>query len=160
MNYLLDTSALKWAYLEGSKFCRRCRYIISRNRGRVYVAEISVIEIVNALGSRVRGRQISVPQFWNSNHQFLKDVADRKIAVLPFPSSDFIACRHLLTLAGVDAGKNLDSQDAMVAYTARRLALERGEQVVLATSDQRLAKIVKELSLFKKLVKSVYWDPN
>ncbi len=160
MNYVLDTSALKWAYLDGTRFCRRIRYIISRFRGHVHVAEISVLEIVSALGHWVRGRRISVVQFANSGNNFLRDVAEGKLVVIPLPSSEYVACRDLLTLVGVDAGRNLETQDAMVAYTARRLALDREERVRLLTSDHKLARIVEELPIFHGLVDSEYLNPN
>jgi hypothetical protein len=160
VTYVLDTSALKWAYLDGTKFCRRIRYITSRFKGNVHVAEITVLEIVNALGSWVRGKRISVAQFASASDAFLQDVADGKLVVVPLPTSEYVPCRGLLTLVGVDAGRNLETQDAMVAYTARRLALDRVERVKLLTSDRKLATIVAELSIFKGLVEPTYLNPN
>lgn len=160
MIYVLDTCALIWAYRERSKFCRRCRYIISHCQGRVYVAEITVLEIVSALGRTHRRGTITLGEYSQANRRFLRDVASGALVVMSLPSSEFVACRDLLQLVGIDAGRNLQTQDAMVAYTARRLALERGEVVRLLTSDRRLAAIVKELPIFKNLVISEYLNPN
>ena len=160
MNYLFDTSALKWAYIEGSKHRRRCRYIVSRARGRVYIAEISILEIVNALGHEVRGSRLSAAQFAKLDRQFLKDVALGRIHVARLPSGDLVGCRQLLALVGVAESRALESQDAMVAYTARRLALESAEPTRVLTSDRRLARIIQEVETFSGLVTSEYLDPK
>lgn len=159
MRSVFDTSALKWAYFDGAQQCRRCRYIISRAKGQAYVAEITVVEIVSALASLVRERRASAPQFAKANFWFLRDVADRRITVVPLPSSELIACRDLLTIVGLRAGRSLKTQDAMVAYTARQMALQTGEAVRLYTSDQRLASVVREVGVFKGLVHGVYLAP-
>jgi predicted nucleic acid-binding protein len=154
---VFDTSALKWAYLDRSKNCRRCRYNISRARGDAYVAEITTIEIVSALANLVRTRNISAAQFAKANFAFLRDLADRRITVVPLASSEFIACRDLLTFVGLT--RSLKTQDAMIAYTARRMAVERGQTVRLFTSDQRLASIVEDLPIFQGLVEAEYLAP-
>jgi hypothetical protein len=123
------------------------------------VAEITVIEIVSALASMVRDHRIAAPQFAKANFMFLRDVAERRIVVVPFPSSEFVACRDLLTIVGLHAGRSLKTQDAMVAYTARRMAIEQNEEVRLFTSDQRLANVVRDLPVFKGLVTSEYLAP-
>jgi hypothetical protein len=87
-------------------------------------------------------------------------VAAGNLIVVKLPSSEFVPCRNLLMLVGIDAGKSLQTQDAMIAYTALRLAIEHGERVKLLTSDRRLATIVKELPIFKKLVISEYLKPT
>jgi predicted nucleic acid-binding protein len=156
---VFDTSALKWAYLDGTRNCRRCRYIISRARGDAYVAEITVIEIVSALANLVREHRIAAPQFAKANFMFLRDVAERRIVVVPFPTSEFVACRDLLTFVGLHAARSLKTQDAMVAYTARRMAIEENQVVRLFTSDQRLAAVVRDLPVFKGLVKAEYLAP-
>lgn len=160
MIYVLDTSALKWAYLNGSKFCRRCRYILSHCEDRAHIAEITILEIVSALGAAYRGRRISTKEFSRANVEFLRDVSLGRLIVVPLPSSEFIACRYLLTFVGIDAGRNLETQDAIIAYTARRLALEKGTPIRLLTSDRRLARMIREVSIFKQLVTSEYLDPN
>lgn len=126
----------------------------------MYVAEITVLEIVSALGNAYRGKRMSLTEFTDANKAFLTDVASGRLTVLPLPSAEFVGCRTLLTLVGIDAGRSLQTQDAMVAYTARRLALDQEEPVKLLTSDRRLAAIVKELDHFKKLVVAEYLDPN
>jgi hypothetical protein len=115
---------------------------------------------VNALGHWVRGRRISFAQFARASFAFLQDVADGKLIVVPLPPSEYVGCRDLLTLVGVNVGRNLETQDAMVAYTARRLALDHGERINLLTSDRKLATLIDELDIFKGLVKPTYLNPN
>lgn len=160
MIHVFDTSALKWAYIRPSKFHRRCRYILTRLRGQVYVAEITILELASALGHQVRGGRMSVLQYATASQRFFKDIADGRIEIRPFPSSEYIPCRDLLTLVGINARRNLESQDGIVAYTARRLAIERKTQVKLLTSDKKLAGVIRELDLFAGLVLSEYLDPN
>jgi predicted nucleic acid-binding protein len=159
VNYLLDTSALKWAYMSGYKHTRRCRYVIGRCKGRVFVAEITVLEIVNALASETRGGRLTVRQFWDSNMSFLADVGGGRLEVVRLPSSEYIACRDLLTLVGINSKRNLQTQDAMVAYTARRLALQKQTLIKVLTGDRKLARIINELPLFQKLVSAEYLNP-
>ncbi len=160
MNYLLDTSALKWAYIKGSKHCRRCRYIMSRAHGRVYIAEITILEIVSAFGHEVRGGRMSAAQFAKLDRQFLKDIAVGRLSVARLLSSDLVGCRQLLALVGVAESRALESQDAMVAYTARRLALESAMPTRVLTSDRRLARIIQEVTAFSGLVTSEYLHPK
>lgn len=133
---------------------------MSRCSGRVYIAEITVLEIVSALGTALRGKRITLRSFTQGNRKFLRDIAAGRLIVVPLPGSELVACRELLMLVGIDAARSLKTQDAMVAYTVRRLALELGEAVRFLTSDRRLAQIINDLPIFEKLVISEYLDPN
>lgn len=129
---------------------------MSRAAGRVYIAEITTLEIVSAMARHVRGSRMSVGDFQRANLRFLRDIADRKLLVLRFGSADFIGCRNLISLVGVTERKNLRAQDAMVASTARRLAFEQGKKVKLLTSDWTLAAIIRDLPIFHGSVESEY----
>jgi predicted nucleic acid-binding protein len=154
--YLLDTSALKWAYIDQHKHCRRIRSLMSRCLGRVYIAEITVLEITNALGSMVRDHKLTVREFVEANRLFLRDVAAGRVIVVPFRNPDYVACRHLLTLVGIDSLKRLTSFDAMVAYSARNLAFEHEQVVTLFTSDKGLANVASQHSAFANLVEVIF----
>ena len=78
----------------------------------------------------------------------------------PFPASEYLQCRHLLALVGIDAGKNLRAQDGIIAFTARQLAIVKRTRVKLLTSDKKLANVVRGVSVFKGLVRVEYLDPN
>jgi predicted nucleic acid-binding protein len=158
--HFLDTSALKWAYISGAKHCRRCRLILTRLKGQVYIAEISILELASALGHQVRGGRMSRAVYTKATHRFFQDIAEGKLEVRPFPSSQYIPCRDLLTLVGIDAKRNLESQDGIVAYTARRLAIERRAKVKLLTSDKKLAGVIRDIDVFSNLVVAEYLDPN
>jgi hypothetical protein len=158
--HFLDTSALKWAYILGSKHCRRCRFILSRSKGQVHIAEISILELASALGHQVRGGRMSRAAYTKATHRFFHDIADGRLEVRGFPTSEYIPCRDLLTLVGIDARRNLEAQDGIVAYTARRLAIERKEKVKLLTSDRKLAGVVRDIDIFSGLVVPEYLDPN
>lgn len=123
MIYLLDTSVLKWAYIPG-KYHHRCRYILRRCRGSVYIAEISILELLTPLGHEVRSRRMSLIQFQRANRLLLKDIAEGLIVVRAFPPAELIPCRYMLTLVGITEGRGLKSLDGIVAYTARRLAVD------------------------------------
>lgn len=133
---------------------------MSRARGRVYIAEITILEIVSALGHEVRGGRMSAAQFAKLDRQFLKDLALGRIRVARLPSSELVGCRQLLALVGVAESRALESQDSMVAYTARRLALETAVPTRVLTSDRRLARIIQEVAAFSGLVTSEYLDPK
>ncbi len=118
-----------------------------------------MLEMVSALGKAVREGKITVKQFYKANAEFLQDVGAGKLEVMHFPSSEFIGCRDLLTLVGMKWNRGLRTQDGMIAYTARRLAFERSQPVVLLTCDLKLSKIVNDLALFQKRVISKYLHP-
>lgn len=96
----------------------------------------------------------------SASREFFQDIADGRLEVRRFPSSEYVGCRDLLTLVGVDANRNLETQDAIVAHTARLLALEKREKVRLLTSDQKLARVVRDIPVFRRVVASEYLDPN
>lgn len=160
MIHFLDTSALKWAYISGAKHCRRCRVILTRLKGQVYIAEISILELASALGHQVRGNRMSIADYTKATRRFFQDIAEGKLEVRPFPASEYIPCRDLLCLVGIDARRNLECQDGIVAYTARRLAIERKTKVRLLTSDKKLAGVIRDIDLFSGLVIAEYLDPN
>lgn len=107
MIHVLDTSALKWAYIPGSKHTRRCRYIVNRKAEPAYIAEITFLEIVSPLGSEVRTNRMSVRDYDRANIQFLSDIADGKLRIYPLPASEYIPCRYLLTSIGIDRRRSL-----------------------------------------------------
>jgi hypothetical protein len=158
--HVLDTSALKWAYIPGKKHTRRCRYIVNRASEPAYIAEITFLEIVSPLGSEVRANRMTVREYDRANVQFLKDIAEGKLRIYPLPASEYVSCRYLLTSIGIDRRRSLTAQDGIVAYTALRLARENKTRVRLLTSDKGLAGVVKDIDLFSRLVKSEYLDPN
>jgi hypothetical protein len=128
--------------------------------GQVYIAEISVLEIVSALGGEFRGRRISLKQYKLADERFIEDLAVGRIIVRPFPPSEYLPCRHLLAYVGIDAGRNLSSQDGIIAYTARQLAIEKKTLVRLLTADTKLANVIKDLDVFSQLVKAEYLRPS
>lgn len=159
MLHVLDTCLLKCAYIP-SKYHRRCRYILARLKGQVFVAEISVLEIVSALGSEYRDRRISARQYETADRIFFRDIADGLIEVKSLPASEFLACRSLLALVGIQQGRKLTSQDGIVAYTARQLAIEKKAKVKLLTSDRKFANVLRDVDVFKRLVLPEYLDPE
>jgi predicted nucleic acid-binding protein len=155
---IVDTSALKWAYLPG-RHRFRMRQVLARANGSVYIAEITVLEIVNAFGGLYRDKKITLAQCERADHSVLEDIASQRLLVLPFPASEYVQCRHLLALAGIHEKRFLSTQDAIIACTARQLALDRKEKVKVLTSDKRLAKVISDLDHFAGLVVSEYLTP-
>lgn len=133
---------------------------MGRCKGRAFIAEITILELASALGHNVRGNRITKVDYATASREFFQDIADGRLEVRRFPSSEYVACRDLLTLVGVDANRNLETQDAIVAHTARLVALEKREKVMLLTSDQKLARVVADIPVFRRLVGSEYLDPN
>ncbi len=158
MLYFLDTSALKWAYLRG-KFHRRCRYLLSRCQGRVFVAEISLLELVSVLGDELHQNRLTLKQFAKLDLLLLDDIAEGRLEVRTLPSSETIGVRHLLTLVKIWNRRGLRSQDGIIAYTARRLATEQKHPVLLLTGDKKLSKVINDLDVFSGLVAAEYLDP-
>jgi len=114
MLYFLDTSALKWAYLRG-KFHRRCRYLLSRCQGRVFVAEISLLELVSVLGDELHQNRLTLKQFAKLDLLLLDDIAEGRLEVRTLPSSETIGVRL------AHAGENQESKGAKVSGWDHRL---------------------------------------
>lgn len=159
MLYLFDTCALKRAYISG-KLQKRYRSVISRHKNAVFVAEISMLEIVSALGDDLRGGRITPQQYYLADEAFLEDIAGGRIQVRPFLASQYVQSRYILAHVGIDAKRNLGSQDAIVACTARELAIEKRTAVKLLTCDRRFANVVNDIKLFHGLVRAEYLAPN
>jgi hypothetical protein len=159
MLHVLDTCVLKCAYIP-SKFHRRCRLILSKPPGQVFIAEISVLEVVNALGGEYRDRRISAREFEIADRLFFRDIAKGTIQVRPLPGSEFFACRNLLASVGIHSGRNLSSQDGIIAYTARQLSIENKSQVKLLTGDKKFASMLRTMEIFKRLIVTEYLDPE
>lgn len=159
MIHFLDTSALKWAYISG-KHHYRCRQIIGRLKGEVFIAEISILEIVSALGSCVRDGRISIAEYEHADGRFFEDLADDRLLVRAFAGRNYFHCRQLLTLVGIHERRALKTQDCMIAYTARELAIEKKKPVKLLTSDKRLASAISAASIFAGIVISEFLSPT
>jgi predicted nucleic acid-binding protein len=156
--HLIDTSALKRAYI--SNGCRRrCRQIISRLAGSVYIAEISVLELISALASDYRDNKITLAELNDADKHFWRDIAVGRVLVRSFRAGDYVACRALLVAVGVERRRGLRTQDAIVAYTARELAIEKRERVKLLTCDWKLSRAIPKFRLFDRLVKAEYMKP-
>jgi hypothetical protein len=60
---------------------------------------------------------------------------------------------------GAGLKRSIESADSIVAYSARRLAIEKGTKVRLLTSDKTLASIIRDVDIFKPFVESEYLQP-
>lgn len=118
-----------------------------------------MLELGSALAARVRDNQMSAREFRRADLRFLKDVGSGRINVVEMSNSDLLRCRELLLLVGFVQAKPLKTQDAMVAYAARLLALETGLRTHVLTSDKKLDRVINQVTLFSGLVTSEYLDP-
>lgn len=150
MTCFFDTCWLRRAYLAG-KLRRSCRRVLTRNSGDVFIAEITMLEMVSALSSELREGKIQKADYTAALDAFQDDVADGRIRVRPFGIQDGLASRALLHHVGVELGRHLKTQDAMVASTARELALQLQSRVRFYTCDQKLAKTLKAIDVFRPL---------
>ena len=137
-----DTCALVPRYRAG-KFTHRVNGLFAGPRD-IFVAEITMVEIVSAFGSICRNQKLSSPVFEQMNGAFLDDVATGRIQVRPISRSDMLRARHLLSLAGMSNRRNLGSSDALVAVSCRELALEIRE----AGHSEALAAYLTAMSQF------------
>jgi PIN domain-containing protein len=158
MIHVFDTSVLKWSYYRNAHH-RRCRYLLSRRE--IVIAEISVLELMSALGAVYRDQRITLAELRSADRMFLGDLASGRLRVYPLPSAQYMNCRQLLAYAGVDRRRHLKAQDGIIAFTARELAIERQQKVRLLTGDKRLAAVVQDLDVFRNLVEVelLLWAP-
>ena len=63
---------------------------------------------------------------------------------------------HLLQLAGVLNGRNLGSQDALVAVSCRQQALENRERLIFYTKDWTLYSTLYGINAYRSALKLRY----
>jgi hypothetical protein len=125
--------------------------LLTRHSGKIFIAEITMLEILSALASELHGARIQKADFEAANKAFLGDVAEGRVRVRPFGMQEYLASRALLHHVAVHLGRHLRTQDAIVACSARELALETRSTIPFYTCDQRLAKTLSTIDAFKLL---------
>ncbi len=146
-----DTCALVPRYRTG-----RFTYRVNRVFGGpsdIFIAEITMVEIVSAFASVYRNGQLPDSVFEQMGAAFLDDVADGRIQIRPLSRSDMLHARHLLSLAGVVKRRNLGSSDALVAVSCRELALEINERVTFYTKDWTLYSTLHEINAYRSALR-------
>jgi hypothetical protein len=119
----------------------------------VFIAEITMVEIVSALAGACRAKKITAAKFYRLHSAFWADVASGKITYCPLGREDMYRATHLLTHAGVIKKRGLKSSDALVAHSCRQLALEKGSRPTFYTSDWTLYHTLYELDVFRSAMK-------
>lgn len=147
----LDTSALVPRYRVG-KYTYRVNQIFGGPKN-IFVAEITMVEIVSAFGSICREHKLPESDFEQMNAAFLDDVASGRIQIRLISRSDMLRARHLLSLAGIVNRRNLGSSDALVAVSCRELALETRERVMLYTKDWTLYSILYQINAYRSALR-------
>lgn len=147
----LDTCALVPRYVKG-KFTYRMNQLFGSKK-EIYIAEISMVEIVSAFGSICRDKHLPDSDFEQFNSDFLDDIASERIQIRPLSSMDMLRARHLLSLAGIVNRRSLKSSDALVAVSCRELALETGERLTFYTKDWRLYSTLHDINAYRSALK-------
>src|ERR1700730_325818 len=140
----LDTCALVPRYRTG-KFTYRVNRIFSSGK-EVFVAEITMVEIVSSFASVCRDRHLADLEFHRMCGEFLDDVASERIKIRPMTRGDMSRATHLLALGGVVNRRALKSSDALVAVSCRQLALDTRERPLFYTKDWRLYRTLFEIN--------------
>jgi hypothetical protein len=146
-----DTCALIPRYRNG-KFTYRVNRVFAGQR-TIFVAEITMVEIVGAFGSIMRDKRLPRTEYVRMNAEFLNDIANGRIQVRSIGPDDMLRARHLLTLAGVENRRNLGSSDALVAVSCRELALETRERVTFYTKDWTLYSTLYQINAYRSALK-------
>jgi hypothetical protein len=147
----LDTCALVPRYVKG-KFTYRVNQLFASKRD-IFIAEISMIEIVSAFGSLCRDRHLPDADFEQFNSAFLDDIESERIQIRPLSRVDMLKARHLLSLGGIVNRRSLKSSDALVAVSCRELALDMGERLIFYTKDWRLYSTLHDINAYRSALK-------
>jgi hypothetical protein len=137
------------------KFSYRVNQLFASKRD-IFVAEITMVEIVSAFGSVCRANKLAESEFETMNFKFCEDVASDRIQIRPVTRSDMFGARHLLALAGILNRRNLGSSDALVAVACRELALENGERVTFYTKDWTLYSTLYQINAYRSAMRMRY----
>jgi hypothetical protein len=146
-----DTSALVPRYRAG-KYTYRVNQVFGGPKN-IFVAEITMVEIVSAFGSICRGHKLPDSDFEQMNAAFLDDIAIGRIQIRLINRSDMIRARHLLSLAGIVNRRNLGSSDALIAVSCRELALETHERVMFYTKDWTLYSTLYQINAYRSALR-------
>jgi hypothetical protein len=146
-----DTCALVPRYRVG-KFTYRVNQVFGGPK-KIFVAEITMVEIVSAFGSVCREQHLPDSDFEQMNAAFFDDVASGRIQIRLVSRSDMLRARHLLCLAGIVNRRNLGSSDALVAVSCRELALENRERVMFYTKDWTLYSTLYQINAYRSALR-------
>jgi len=146
-----DTSALVPRYQAG-KYTYRVNQILGGPKS-IFVAEITMVEIVSAFGAICRRSKLPDTDFEQMNAAFLDDVASGRVQIRLITRSDMLRARHLLSLAGIVNRRNLGSSDALVAVSCRELALEIHERVMFYTKDWTLYSTLYQINAYRSALR-------
>jgi len=153
--YFFDTSALKFRYVSGPR-ARGVRRVSSDARNTCYVAELTILEIANALGSMYRDNRIALPDVRRADLAFWGDIQSGRLKVWPTRRKDMMRARHLLLYAGVQLGRSIDASDALIAAASVECALEMKTKVTLCLEDRRLHSTIKALPAYRAVLRLYY----
>lgn len=146
-----DTSALVPRYRAG-KFTYRVSQIFTGAK-KIFIAEITMVEIASAFGSVCRSQHLPDSDFEQMNAAFFDDIADGRIQIRIISRVDMLRARHLLGLAGIVNRRNLSSSDALVAVSCRELALDLHERITFYTKDWTLYSTLYQINAYRSALR-------
>ncbi len=146
--YFYDTAALQHRYCE-SRYSKGVRRIVTDDRHRKYICEMTIAEIASAIAKRCRNQNWSVREFDQLERAFWLDVASGRLISRAATRRTVLRARHLIRYAGVIKTRNIGSADAVIASVCLELALELKERVIFYTSDWSLYTILREIDAFR-----------
>jgi hypothetical protein len=157
--YFFDTSALQYRYVRNT-FSQRVRRVTSDKRWKVYIADVTILEMASALANGCRRLGLTLTRFDAMDLAFLKDVAAKQVEVRTVTQADVQRARHLLRFAGVVKRRNLQSADALISVCCLECALEIKKRVIFYTGDWTLYTTLREINAFRAALRLRYLGPG
>ncbi len=148
----IDTCALKHKYIVGNH-TYRMRQVVSPRHAPVYIAEISMVEMISAMADHCIEKKLGLADFEALKNEFETDIDEGLIEIVPIKRDDLLRAQHLLQLAKFENQLHLKTQDALVAVTCRELALRVRKRVVFYTKDWKFYRSLYSLAPYRAALK-------
>lgn len=132
-----DTCSLVLRY-DRRKRSTHVRRVISDQRNKVYIADLTVLEFASSIAMECRKHNWDSKRFDQINNKFFQDVANRRLIVRDIARRDLLRAYDLIRLVGVHKRRNLKSSDALIATCCLELAYELKSKIQFCTSDKKL----------------------
>ncbi|HEX5734689.1 MAG TPA: type II toxin-antitoxin system VapC family toxin [Blastocatellia bacterium] len=153
-NYYIDTSALKWRYLNGNPTAY-VNGIMDDPNSEVITSEFTMLEWSNALASVLKEHIIDFSTFKTNERALMTDIAGDRLFLSPFARS-IEKARYLIEFIGALHRRSLRTGDSIHLISAIEISTVKRERYTFVTSDQRLASIIQDFDLFHAYLSPMY----
>jgi len=146
---MFDTSGLA-KYYQPEIGSSKVRHIIDNSSNRIFISDLSIVELVSTLAKKVRIGEITASTFHIARHRFFADVVAGKFNIVELKHQHGQSAIKLLVKHATKRGlRTLDSLQLTIALELR----SQKNVDTFVCADEKLSKVAK-------LEKIVFLNPE